>query len=87
MHGIKCRNGCDWSWVLWAQDLDEILVGHARHHDVMFPKTRVFDMEFQARFLSVNDGCAFKDSTTSSAEGLGSLCYRTDPNSTTADSF
>ncbi|CAE7563343.1 SCN10A [Symbiodinium sp. KB8] len=33
---------------LLAQDLDEILVGHARHHDVMFPKTRVFDMEFQA---------------------------------------
>ena len=71
------------SWVLiFGQDLDEILVVNARDYDAMFPKTRVFEVEFEARFLSVRDG---KASMTSSVEGLGSLRYRADRNSITAD--
>ena len=36
----------------FGQDLDEIFVVNARDYDAMFPKTRVFDIDFEARFLS-----------------------------------
>ena len=39
-----------------GQDLDEVLVVNSRDYGTMFPKTKVFETEFQDRFLSVRDG-------------------------------
>ena len=53
-----------------GQDLDELGLVNLRDLDALsFPKTRVFDVEFQARFLSVRENGLGVRSQTHSIHG------------------